>query len=113
VISNIHKIILGCLQPWACSCEGGELDRGVGRVEKGRGSASGGSGGAARSTKLRRQRGRAPATTWASKESEREGASSGREELHGAACPFYREREGRGDCAEGRGRGGRRFFKGH
>jgi hypothetical protein len=30
MISKIHKIISGCLQPWACSCEEGKLDGGGG-----------------------------------------------------------------------------------
>jgi hypothetical protein len=47
----------------------GESSTGFGRVEKSRGSASAGSGGVAWSMKLRRQRGRAPAIAWASKES--------------------------------------------
>jgi hypothetical protein len=48
--------------------------------------------------------------TWASKESEREGASSGREESS-MARPIFIER-GRGEeRAPRRGRGGRRFFK--
>jgi hypothetical protein len=62
MISKIHKIISGCLQPWACSCEEGKLDGGGGggggRVEKGRARRRAAPVGAARSTKLRRQRGR-------------------------------------------------------
>jgi hypothetical protein len=91
-------------------------------VEKGRGSTSGGSGGGCtvyeapaqrglhglRSSGERR-RGRAPAMTWASKESEREGASSGREESS-MARPIFIERD-RGEERALRGRGGRRFFK--
>jgi hypothetical protein len=64
-------------------------------VEKSSGSASGGFGGAAWSTKLRRRHGRTPATAWASKESEREWRTwVGRREI-GARSVFIER--GRGE----------------
>jgi hypothetical protein len=62
MISKIHKIISGCLQPWACSCEEGKLDGGGGGGGRpsgeGQGSAPGGSGGCCAVYE-------APATAWA------------------------------------------------
>jgi hypothetical protein len=62
VISKINNIILGCIQPHTCLCEREKLDGGFSRVGKGQELDVGRAPAvAARSTKLRRRRGRASA----------------------------------------------------
>jgi hypothetical protein len=87
----------------------GRTRRGFGRVEKSRGSASGGSGGAPRSMKLWRRRGRTPATTAVARTARRVRERRGRARVgrreRGAWCRLYRKREGRAEVVGERGRG--------